>query len=178
MISAAANLYLVGFMGTGKSTVGRQVARQMGFQFLDSDHEIERVAGRPIPAIFAGEGEAAFRKMERAFVERGHPAHGCVVACGGGMVVPEGMLALLQARGVVICLHASIETILQRILHTTHRPLMQAEDPARRLRELYAARAELYRRAGTMVMTDGRSLREIVTHVLRVYRRDAPHFKQ
>lgn len=177
MTSAATNLYLVGFMGTGKSTVGRQLAKQMNFQFVDSDQEIERVQGKPVSAIFAEQGEAAFRTMEREFVERGHPAHGCVVACGGGLVVPPGMLELLRHRGVVICLHAPIETIIERIMHTTHRPLLQAEDPAQRLRDLYAQREALYRRTGTMVLTDRRPLREIAAHVLRVYRHEAADFK-
>ncbi|MEO6992772.1 MAG: shikimate kinase [Lacunisphaera sp.] len=177
MTSAATNLYLVGFMGTGKSTVGRQLAKQMNFQFVDSDQEIERVQGKPVSAIFAEQGEAAFRTMEREFVERGHPAHGCVVACGGGLVVPPGMLELLRHRGVVICLHAPIETIIERIMHTTHRPLLQADDPAQRLRDLYAQREALYRRTGTMVLTDRRPLREIAAHVLRVYRHEAADFK-
>jgi shikimate kinase len=167
------NLYLVGFMGTGKSTVGRQVARQMGFNFLDSDHEIERAQGRPVSQIFAAEGEAAFRAMERAFIESGHPAQRCVVSCGGGLVVPPGMLELLRSRGVVICMHAPIETILQRTMHATHRPLLQVDNPEQRLRELYAQREELYRRTGTMVLTDKRPLREITAHVLRVYRQEA-----
>ena len=170
------NLYLVGFMGTGKSTVGRQVARQMGFEFLDSDHEIERRQGKPVSQIFAAEGEARFRALEREFIEQGHPEKKCVVSCGGGLVVPSGMLELLRRRGVVICMHAPIETILKRTLHATHRPLLQVEDPERRLRELYAQREELYRRTGTMVLTDKRPLREIAIHVLRVYRQEAAQF--
>jgi shikimate kinase len=172
------NLYLVGFMGTGKSTVGRQVAKQLGFQFLDSDQEIERREGRPVSAIFAQEGEAHFRVMEREFIEHGHPEQRCVVACGGGLVVPTGMLELLRSRGIVMCMHAPIETILRRILHTTHRPLLQVENPEARLRELYAQREEIYRRTGTMVLTDSRPLREIAGHVLRVYRHEAVHFKK
>ena len=170
------NLYLVGFMGTGKSTVGRQVARQMGFAFLDSDHEIERLQGKPVSQIFATEGEARFRAMERDFIEQGHPAKKCVVSCGGGLVVPPGMLELLHSRGVVICMHAPIETILKRTLHATHRPLLQVDDREARLRELYAQREGLYRRTGTMVLTDKRPLREIAIHVLRVYRQEAAQF--
>lgn len=170
------NLYLVGFMGTGKSTVGRQVARQMGFEFLDSDHEIERLQGKPVSQIFATEGEARFRAMERDFIEQGHPAKKCVVSCGGGLVVPPGMLELLHSRGVVICMHAPIETILKRTLHATHRPLLQVDDREARLRELYAQREGLYRRTGTMVLTDKRPLREIAIHVLRVYRQEAAQF--
>jgi shikimate kinase len=170
------NLYLVGFMGTGKSTVGRQVARQMNFEYIDSDHEIERLQGKPVSQIFAEQGETKFRALEREFIEHGHPAKKCIVSCGGGLVVPSGMLELLRRRGVVICLHAPIETILKRTLHSTHRPLLRVEDPAQRLRELYAQREEIYRRTGTMVLTDKRPLREIATHVLRVYRQEAAQF--
>jgi shikimate kinase len=170
MMAPDTNLYLVGFMGTGKSTVGRMLARQVGFQFLDSDHEIERLQGRPVSRIFAEDGEAKFREMERAFIADGHPAHGCIVACGGGLVVPPGMLALLKSRGVVVCLHAPIEAILQRTMHTNHRPLLQVEDPEARLRQLYAQREAIYRSTGTMVLTDSRPMKEIAAHVLRVYR--------
>jgi len=172
------NLYLVGFMGTGKSTVGRQVARQMDFEFVDSDHEIEKLQGRPVSQIFNEQGEAAFRAMEREFIASGHPAKRCVISCGGGLVVPPGMLELVRARGVVVCLHAPIETILQRTLHATHRPLLQVENPEQRLRDLYAQREALYRRTGTMVLTDKRPLREIVAHVLRIYRQEAAQFKK
>jgi shikimate kinase len=173
-----ANLYLVGFMGTGKSTVGRQVAKQLGFQFLDSDHEIERGQGKAVSKIFSEEGEARFRALEREFIESGHPADRCVIACGGGLVVPDGMLDLLRRKGVVVCMHAPIETILQRTMHTNHRPLLQVENPEQRLRDLYAQRESIYRRTGTMVLTDRRPLREIAGHVLRVYRLEAAHFKK
>lgn len=178
MIPPAANLYLVGFMGTGKSTVGRQVARQLDFQFLDSDREIERAQGKPVAKIFAEDGEARFRALEREFIEHGHPADGCVVACGGGLIVPPDMLDLLRNRGVVICLHAPIEAILQRTLRTTHRPLLRVENPEQRVRELFAQREKIYRRTGTMVLTDSRPQREIAAHVLRVYRFEAAHFKK
>jgi shikimate kinase len=178
MTSPDTNLYLVGFMGTGKSTVGRQAARQLGFQFLDSDHEIERVQGRSVSRIFAEDGEARFRELEREFVERGHPSARCVVACGGGIVVPPGMVELLHRRGVVVCLHAPIETILARTMHATHRPLLQVDDREQRLRALYAQREEIYRRTGTMILTDRRPMREIVGHVIRVYRHEAAQFKR
>ena len=170
------NLYLVGFMGTGKSTVGRLVARQIGFEFVDSDHEIERLQGKPVSQIFAEQGETAFRAMEREFIASGHPAKKCIVSCGGGLIVPPGMLELLRSRGGIICLHAPIDTILQRTMHATHRPLLAVENPEQRLRELYAQRETLYRRSGTMVLTDKRPLREIAAHVLRVYRQEAAHF--
>jgi len=173
MSSGGPNLYLVGFTGTGKSTVGRQTARLLGMQFLDSDQEIERTHGKTVAQIFAEEGEPSFRRLERAFVEGGHPAAGCVIACGGGLVVADGMLDLLRTRGVVICLHASLETVLQRTARSAHRPLLEGEDRAQRVRDLYGPREAIYRRAGTMVLTDHRPLREVVAHVLRIYRREA-----
>jgi shikimate kinase len=167
------NLYLVGFMGTGKTTVGRAAAVRLGFTFLDSDHEIERASGKTVARIFAEDGEPEFRRLERQFIESGHPATGCVVACGGGLVVQPGMLALLQSRGLVVCLHASLETILGRTSGTNHRPLLAVDDPAARIRTLYAQREPVYRRAGTLILTDGRPLLEVIAHVVRAYRRDA-----
>lgn len=170
------NLYLVGFMGTGKSTVGRLVAQKLEFALLDSDHEIEQRQGKTIPDIFAGEGEPAFRAMERRFIEEGHPAERVVVSCGGGLVVQPGMLALLQSKGVVVCLHASLETILARTARQRNRPLLNVEDPEERVRTLYAAREPVYRKSGTMILTDGRPLNEIVAHVIRAWRREAIEF--
>lgn len=176
MNPADVNLYLVGFMGTGKTTVGRAVGQKLGFQVLDSDHEIERQQGKSIPDIFAQDGEPAFRAMERAFIERGHPAERTLVACGGGLVVQPGMLELLQGKGVVVCLHASLETILQRTARHRNRPLLDVEDPAERIRTLYAAREAVYKRSGTVILTDARPLHDIVAHVIRAWRRDAADF--
>ncbi len=176
MRSKKANLYLVGFMGSGKTTVGRAVAQRLGYTLLDSDHEIERLQGRPITEIFAQQGEAAFRAMERSFIEGGHPEDGCVVACGGGLIVQPGMLELVRARGVIICLHASLETIIRRTAGLSHRPLLNAADQEERVRSLFAQREPLYRRCGTMVLTDARPLADIVTHVIRSYRREAAEF--
>jgi shikimate kinase len=170
------NLYLVGFMGTGKTTVGRALAQRIGFQLLDCDQEIERQQGKTVPEIFAEQGEPAFRAMERAFIEGGHPAERCIVACGGGLVVQPGMLDLLKSKGVVVCLHASLETILKRTQGNKNRPLLNVEDPMERIRALYAAREAVYRNSGTLVLTDGRPLLDIVGHVLRIWKREATDF--
>ncbi len=172
------NLYLVGFMGTGKTTTGRAVAAHLGFLALDSDHEIERRAGKSVARIFAEDGETAFRAMERKFIEDGHPGRGAVVACGGGLVVQPGMVALLQEKGVVICLHATLATIIQRTGQNQTRPLLNVENPEERIRRLFAEREEIYRRAGTMILTDFRPQHEMVMHVLRTYQREAPEWER
>ncbi len=176
MDPADVNLYLVGFMGTGKTTVGRAVAHKIGFQPVDSDHEIERQQGKSIPEIFAQQGEPAFRVMERDFIERGHPATRTLVACGGGLVVQPGMLALLKSKGVVVCLHASLETILARTARHRNRPLLDVENPEERVRTLYAAREAIYKQSGTVILTDSRPLHDIASHVMRAWRRDAVDF--
>ena len=170
------NLYLVGFMGTGKSTVGRAVAHKLGFHLVDSDHELERQQKKTIPEIFAQEGEAAFRAMERAFIESGHTGERTVVSCGGGLVVQPGMLGMLQSRGVVVCLHASVETILARTSRQQNRPLLVAENPEERIRTLFAQREPIYRQSGTVILTDSRPLLDIAGHVMRAWRRDAVDF--
>ena len=176
MNASDVNLYLVGFMGTGKTTVGRLAAQRLGFVCIDSDREIERRSGRAIPEIFTESGEAAFRRMELEFVESGHPASRAVVACGGGLVVQPGAAQLLKSRGVVICLHASIETILERTGRHSNRPLLACEDPASRIRTLFAEREPIYRSSGTVILTDERPLREVVAHVIRVWSREAAEF--
>ena len=170
------NLYLVGFMGTGKSTVGRAVAHKLGFHMVDSDHEIERQQKKTIPEIFAQEGEAAFRAMERAFIEGGHTGERTVVSCGGGLVVQPGMLGMLQSQGVVVCLHASVETILARTSRQQNRPLLVAENPEERIRTLFAQRESIYRQSGTVILTESRPLMDIAGHVMRAWRRDAVDF--
>ncbi|MGH7996253.1 MAG: shikimate kinase [Opitutaceae bacterium] len=176
MNAADVNLYLVGFMGTGKTTVGRAAAERLGFICIDSDREIEERQRRTISEIFATDGEAAFRQMEREFVLAGHPASRAVVACGGGLVIQPGLAEELRSRGVVVCLHASLETIIERSSRQSHRPLLQGPDPAERIRTLFAQREAIYRRTGTLVLTDLRPLREVVAHVIRVWQREAPEF--
>jgi shikimate kinase len=172
------NLYLVGFMATGKTTTGRAVAAKLGFQALDSDHEIERRSGKSVAKIFAEDGEAAFRGLERTFIESGHPSRGVVLACGGGLVVQPGMLALLQSKGVVICLHASLATILRRTAQNQSRPLLNVENPEERIRRLFAEREEIYKRAGTVILTDFRPQHEMVMHVMRTYLREAGEWER
>lgn len=170
------NLYLIGFMGVGKSALGRRVARALGYRFIDSDQVIEKRAGKKIPQIFEEAGEAAFRRMEREFIEDGHPDSGCVVACGGGLVIQEGMADRLRAKGIVICLFASVESILERTARSENRPLLNVEDPAAKVRELLAQREPVYMSAGICISSEGRTQLEVVKHMIRSYRAAAREF--
>jgi shikimate kinase len=143
---------------------------------VDSDHEIERLTGRTISDLFATEGEEAFRRREREFIEHGHATERTVVACGGGLIVQPGAIERVRARGVIICLHASIESILERTARQRNRPLLNVENPEERIRVLYAAREAIYKQAGTVILTDSRPLNDIVGHVIRVWRREAAEF--
>ena len=175
--SPSTNLYLVGFMGTGKTTVGRMLAQRLRMTHMDSDTEIERFAGKTIGRIFDEDGEAAFRRLEREFITSRHPKRSCIVSCGGGIVMQEGMIDELRSRGVVICLTAHPETILRRTQGNANRPLLNVGDPLARIREMLDRREPLYRAAGTQVLTDCRPMTEIVAHVQRVFLREAREFE-
>jgi shikimate kinase len=164
------NIYLIGFMGVGKSTVGNRLARELNYSFFDSDEAIEKRVGKTIPEIFADEGEAAFRQYEREFIDSGHPAEGCVISCGGGLVIQEGMTERLKSKGIVICLFASLESILKRTQRNMNRPLLNVDDPEARIRELLAAREPIYMNAGICISTEGRTISEVVRHLQRTYR--------
>ncbi len=164
------NLYLVGFMGVGKSALGRRVAKELGYQFIDSDQSIEKKCGRRISEIFKKEGEASFRQYELEFIQSGHPSSRCVVSCGGGLVIQDGMRERLKDKGVVICLFASLETIIERISRNSDRPLINVTNPEMRIRELFAERESVYMKSGPCISTEGRTIAEVVRHILRTYK--------
>ncbi|MEO0796439.1 MAG: shikimate kinase [Verrucomicrobiota bacterium] len=172
------NLYLVGFMGTGKSTVGRAFARRMKMQHIDSDKAIETDQGKSIPEIFKADGEGHFRGLERSFVEGGHPEKNCVVSCGGGLVMAPGMIDELKKRGLVACLFASPDTILERTSGNANRPLLNVPDPRKRIRELLAEREPIYLSAGACFYTDSQPMSEVVRHLERFYIREARRFRR
>ncbi|MBN1966226.1 MAG: shikimate kinase [Anaerolineae bacterium] len=144
MSNSDLNLVLTGFMGTGKSTVGRLVAEALERPFVDMDAVIEQRAGRTIPRIFAEQGEAAFRRVERALCRELAARGGQVIATGGGALVDDENRALLIASGLVICLTAAPEALIARLQEESDRPLLAVPDPVARLRELLAVRAEAY----------------------------------
>jgi shikimate kinase len=160
------NLYLVGMMGSGKSTAGRHLAELLGYRFLDADTSIEQVAGRSIPELFASEGESGFRALEAAVLNQIASWHSLVVATGGGVVTrPENWGQLQQ--GVVIWLDAPDALLLERLSSDpTPRPLLQAEDPAARLAALLAERKPLYAQADLHIVQDGRPADQVAAQIL------------
>ena len=159
------NIALVGFMGCGKSTVGRQVARELGFEFVDTDRLVVDRAGLPIAEIFATEGEAAFRELEREIIAALSARRSLVIATGGGAILDPENLASLKVHALVICLWAGAETIHQRTKHQSHRPLLQQADPLGAIRELLTEREPFYKKADVMVNTEQRPLREVAAQV-------------
>ena len=157
MTPAALSISLVGMPGSGKSTVGRQLARQLNWRFVDSDHEIEQRLGGSIRSYFEQQGEAAFRDVEQLLIAELCAADGpFVLATGGGAVLREANRRALQGHCQVIYLRSTAEELFRRLRHDTQRPLLQVKDPLKRLRDLYRERDPLYRDAADFVIETGR----------------------
>jgi shikimate kinase len=163
------SLFLVGPMGAGKSTIGRQLARQLGLEFHDSDHEIESRTGVDIPLIFEIEGETGFRKREKAVIDELTRLPGIVLATGGGAILDPDNRKHLRGRGRVIYLHTSVNQQLKRTARDRNRPLLQTENPRDRLNELMQVREPLYREIADLVInTDGKHVRNVVREILQL----------
>jgi shikimate kinase len=150
------NLYLVGMMGAGKSTVGRLLARRLKLRFIDCDHEIERRCGVSVPHIFEVEGEPGFRARESQVLEELATLQNVVLATGGGAVLDAANRRRLAATGTVIYLCAKPEALYERVRQDRNRPLLATGDPLARLRELYVKRDPLYREVAHLVVDTGR----------------------
>jgi shikimate kinase len=159
---------LVGFMGSGKSSVGREVARRARVEFVDVDERIEGEAGKAIPELFAEEGEPAFREREKAALREALSVPGRVVATGGGAFMDEGNRRRLKAYAPVVYLEASPEAVLARLSGDSERPLLRGGDRERIVRELLARRVQGYREADCMVPTDGRTVSDVAERVMEL----------
>jgi shikimate kinase len=160
------NLALVGFMGTGKSSVGRLAAELLQFEFVDTDELIESQSGLSIQEIFKNQGETTFRQLEQQVVQNLTQRQKTVIATGGGLIAEPSNLASLKTHALVVCLWASPEVIWERVREQTHRPLLQTGDPLGRIRELFALRDPLYRQADVLISTNHRSPKEVVQQVM------------
>lgn len=167
------NLVLVGFMGSGKTVVGRRVAAALGLEFCDCDELIQQRTARSIADIFATEGEPFFRQLERAAVRELAAGQGRVIATGGGVVLNPDNIRDLSTTGIVVCLWAEPEALLRRLRHVTDRPLLAGHDREQRLRELLAQRAPLYRAIPLQVDTTHLTVDQTVAAVLQIYRQHA-----
>lgn len=163
------NLALIGFMGTGKSCVGRLVADLLHFTYLDTDQVIEARAGKTINDIFLQDGEQAFRDWECRIVKELEHRTKTVISTGGGLPANSGNLASLKTHSLVLCLWASPESIFERVRTHTHRPLLNESDPLAKIRQLLAAREAYYRQADVLVNTEMRSVREVAIQVIHQF---------
>ena len=161
---------LVGFMGTGKSTVGRILAARLGYKLVDVDHEIENEQGVTISQIFSDLGEPYFRMLERDMIKSLSSKEKLVVSAGGGAVIDPKNVEHMKMGGPVVCLTATPEEIFRRVGGSKHRPLLQAPDPMARIVELLAAREQYYMRADIVIDTSGLKPDKVADNILEKVR--------
>ncbi len=158
----------VGLPGSGKSTVGRQLARRLGCRFIDSDHVIEHRIGYSIREFFEREGEPAFRDLEQSVLDELTLSGNCVLSTGGGSVLRPANRRHLHDRTTTVYLHSAPEEVFRRLRHDQNRPLLQVADPLLRLKELYVARDPLYRETAHLVIETGRpSVASLVSSIMQ-----------
>jgi shikimate kinase/3-dehydroquinate synthase len=171
------NLVITGFSGTGKSLVAKEVARRLNWDFLDTDDEIVKQAGKPIAEIFRQNGERKFRELERETIRKACQQRQTVIAIGGGAIVDPQNYELLAKTGLIVCLEAKPETIHERLFHeaarspeTEVRPLLATDNPLERIRQLKASRQPYYAKADWTIHTDDLSISEVAEEVIRASR--------
>lgn len=165
-IALPENIFLVGLMGAGKSTVGRILARRLGKRFVDTDHEIEKRNGVTIPVIFEIEGEEGFRRREQELLADLAQEQDLVLSTGGGIVLKPENREVLRNHGFVVYLNARPELLADRTKHDRTRPLLNVEDPLTRLRELHSVRDPLYREVAHAVVETGRGAPQQVVQAI------------
>ncbi len=162
-----ARIACVGLPGSGKSTIGRQLARRLGIRFVDSDQVIELRIGCSIREFFEREGEAAFRDLEEELIDELTQQGACVLSTGGGAILREANRRRLRERTLSVYLHSAPEEVFRRLRNDQNRPLLQVSDPLARLKELYAVRDPLYRETSRFVIETGRpSVSTLVNTIL------------
>lgn len=162
------NIYLVGFMATGKTAVGKELARKKKWQFVDLDELIELKEKRVISDIFAQEGEAYFRRIEKLTLKEVAKEKKFVVACGGGIVIDPDNINVMKKTGTLICLAASPEIILERLRDSSHRPLLNVANPKKQVELLLKLRAPYYAKADKTIDTSKLAVKEVVNKIIKI----------
>ena len=160
------NIYLVGFMGTGKTAVGRALAKKLKVQLVDIDDLIVKKENRSINDIFSQSKEPYFRKLEQETLREIALGNGQIVACGGGIVINPDNIAIMKKSGTMIALTARPEIIYERVKRASHRPLLKVADPLEKIKELLALRKPYYEQAHVVIDTSALSVQEVMRHIL------------
>jgi len=160
------NIFLVGFMGAGKTAVGKVLAGKTGYEYRDADKIAETKAGMTVTEIFAARGEEGFRELESEILASLAKGERQIVSTGGGAVTRPANIDAMRNGGVIVYLKASPETIWERVKHSKTRPLLQVENPFERVKELLSKREHLYELADAIVATDGRTPAEIAGEII------------
>lgn len=164
------NIVLTGFMGAGKTTIGRELARRLHLKLVDIDEEIEMDQKMTITDIFRIYGEQYFRDIETALIKKFSRENNIIISTGGGAVLRDENIEALKENGIIFCLNASAETILERTGNSKDRPLLKVENPKEKINELLAYRRPFYEKAGIMIETDGKSPLELVKEIMEIMR--------
>jgi shikimate kinase len=164
------NIVLTGFMGTGKTAVGRRLAEDLHVPFVDMDKAIEKKAGEPVAAIFERRGEAAFRALEREVAAELVQADRTVIATGGGALLNPENRAVLAKNGILVCLNAKMGTLLDRLKDDITRPLLAGENVAERMERLMKERETIYSSCPVQVATDGKTIAEVAAEIIAAVR--------
>ncbi|MFH0855936.1 MAG: shikimate kinase [Candidatus Omnitrophota bacterium] len=159
------NIYLVGFMGTGKSASGRELARKKKWNFVDLDELIELKEKKAITDIFAKKGEPYFRRIEGNALKEIAGKKGFVVACGGGIVINPENIKVMRSSGVIVCLKASPRAILKRVSGAACRPLLNVDNPERKIRELLKLRSPYYAKADKTIDTSRLTVKQVADKI-------------
>lgn len=162
------NIALVGFMGAGKTVVGKALSKQLGMVFVDSDDAIVEREKRPITAIFARSGEAYFRKVEKDVLKEISQKDGLVIACGGGAVLDKENIVNLGKNGIIIYLHARPDIIYERIKEHSHRPLLNVKSPKKEIERILEYRMQFYNQADHTIDTSELEVEDVVEKILEV----------
>ncbi len=162
------NIYIVGFMGTGKTAVGKELAKKKKWQFLDLDDLIELREKRTIAEIFAQEGEPYFRRIEKRVLQEVSREKKFVVACGGGVVMDKDNIKTMKDTGMIICLSAQPEVILKRTTGYMYRPLLNVKDPKKQIELLLKLRAPYYAQADKTIDTSNLSVKEVTAKIIKL----------